>query len=89
MVSDVAISKRGRGGFIILPYVISSLSLRTSNYLYLFDSISTKTSSAALSYLSMITNKIVEIIAMKIFRFVEVATGGFFKGFIRGTRSFT
>ena len=30
-VSHVAISKRGRGEFIILPYVISSLSLRTSN----------------------------------------------------------
>ena len=33
MVSDVAITKRGRGGFIILPYVSSSLSLRSSNKL--------------------------------------------------------
>ena len=49
--------------------------------------ISTKTNSTALSYLSIITNKTVEMIAMKIFRFVEVATlshwhwetGGFFK----------
>ena len=31
VVSDVAISKRGRGEFIFLLYVISSLSLRTSN----------------------------------------------------------
>ena len=49
--------------------------------------ISTKTNSIALSYLSIITNKTVEMIAMKIFRFIEVATqshrheeaGGFFK----------
>ena len=49
--------------------------------------ISTKTNGTALSYLSIITNKTVEIIAMKIFRFLEVAiqshhhevTGGFFK----------
>ena len=49
--------------------------------------ISTKTNSTALSYLSIITNKAVEIIAMKIFKFIEVATlphrheetGGFFK----------
>ena len=49
--------------------------------------ISTKTNSTALSYLSIITNKTVEMFAMKIFRFVEVATqshryeetGGFFK----------
>ena len=34
---------------------------------------STKTNSAALSSLSIITNKTVEIIEMKIFRFVEVA----------------
>ena len=48
--------------------------------------ISTKINSTALSYLSIITNKIVEMISMKIFRFVEVATqshrheetGGFF-----------
>ena len=44
--------------------------------------ISTKTNSTTLSYLSVITNKTVEIIAMKIFRFVEVATcketGGLF-----------
>ena len=59
--------------------------------------ISTKTNSTALSYLSVITNKTVEMIVMKIFRFVEVATlshwheetGGFFKGFTRGPRSFT
>ena len=36
--------------------------------------ISTKTNSTALSYLSIITNKTVEMIAMKIFKFVEVAT---------------
>ena len=49
--------------------------------------ISTKTNSIALSYLSVITNKTVEMIPMKIFKFVEVATlshcheetGGFFK----------
>ena len=49
--------------------------------------ISTKTDSTALSYLSIITNKTVGMIAMKIFRFVEVATlshrheetGGFLK----------
>ena len=35
--------------------------------------ISTKTNSTALSYLSIITNKTVEMIAMKIFKF-EVAT---------------
>ena len=36
--------------------------------------ISTKTNSTALSYLSIITNKTVEMIGMKIFRFIEVAT---------------
>ena len=36
--------------------------------------ISTKTNSTALSYLSIITDKTVEMIAMKIFRFVEIAT---------------
>ena len=49
--------------------------------------ISTKTNSRALSYLSVITNKTVEMIAMEIFKFVEVATlsnrheetSGFFK----------
>ena len=54
--------------------------------------IRTKTNSNALSYLSIITNKTVEVIGMKIFRFVEVATlshrheetGGFFK-VLRGT----
>ena len=59
-------------------------------------SISTKTNSTALSYLSVITNKTVEMIAMKIFKFVEVATqshrheetGGFLKVFTRGPRSF-
>ena len=35
--------------------------------------ISTKTISTGLSYLLIITNKTVEMIAMKIFRFVEVA----------------
>ena len=35
---------------------------------------STKSNSTALSYLSIITNKTVQMIAMKIFRFVEVAT---------------
>ena len=48
--------------------------------------ISTKTNSTALSYLWIVTNKTVEIIAMKIFNFVDVATqshpheetGGFF-----------
>ena len=36
--------------------------------------ITTKTNSAALSYLLVITNKTVEMIAMKIFKYVEVAT---------------
>ena len=36
-------------------------------------SISTKTNNTALSYLSIITNETVEMIAMKIFIFVEVA----------------
>ena len=36
--------------------------------------ISTETNSTGLSYLSIIYNKTVETIAMKIFRFVEVAT---------------
>ena len=36
--------------------------------------ISTKTNSTALSYLSIITNKTVEMIAMKIFKFIKVAT---------------
>ena len=55
--------------------------------------ISTKTNSTALSYLSIITNKTVAMIAMKIFRFVEVATlshrheetDGFFWRFYEGT----
>ena len=55
--------------------------------------ISTKINSSALSYLSIITNKTVEMIAMKIFKFVEVAslshrheeTGGFLK-VLRGDR---
>ena len=55
--------------------------------------ISTKTNSATLSYLSVITNKTVEMIAVKIFTFVELATqshrheetGGFFK-VLRGDR---
>ena len=49
--------------------------------------ISTKTNSTTLSYLLITTNKTVEMIGMKIFRFVEKATlsyrheesGGFFK----------
>ena len=36
--------------------------------------ISTRTNSTALGYLSIIINKTVEMIAMKIFKFVEVAT---------------
>ena len=55
--------------------------------------ISTKANSTVLSYLSIITNKTVEMIAMKIFRFVEVTTqshcheetAGFFK-VLRGNR---
>ena len=55
--------------------------------------ISTKTNSTSLSYLSLITNKTVEMNAMKIFKFGEVATqshrheetGGFFK-VLRGDR---
>ena len=53
--------------------------------------ISTKTNSTALSYLSIIiTNKTVEMIEIKIFKFVEVATqsrrhSGFFK-VLRGHR---
>ena len=55
--------------------------------------ISTKTNSTALNYLSIITNKTVEMITMKIFKFVEVATqshrheetGGFLK-VLRGDR---
>ena len=75
MVSDVAISKRGHGGFTILPYVISSLSLRlATNDYHLTVIISTKTNFTALSYSSITSNKTVKIIAMKIFRFVEVAT---------------
>ena len=56
--------------------------------------ISIKTNSTALSYLSIITNKTVEMI---IFKFVEVATqsrcheetGGFFEVLQAGPRSFT
>ena len=55
--------------------------------------ISTKTNSSALSYVSVITNKTLEIIYSEIFKFVEVATlshrheetGGFFK-VLRGVR---
>ena len=55
--------------------------------------LSSKTNSTALSYLSIITNKTVEMIGKKIFRFVEVATlshrqgvtDGFFK-VLRGNR---
>ena len=55
--------------------------------------ISTKTNSTALSYLSVITNKTVEVIGIKTFKLVEVATlshrrektGGFFK-VLRGDR---
>ena len=56
--------------------------------------ISTKTNNIALSYLSIITNKTVEMIAMKIFKFVVVATQshrheetvGFFFKVLRGDR---
>ena len=49
--------------------------------------ISTRTNSTALGYLSIITNKTMEMIVIKIFKFVEVATqshpheetGGFLK----------
>ena len=41
---------------------------------YLAMNFSTKTKSTALSYLSIITNKTVEMIAMKMSKFVEVAT---------------
>ena len=55
--------------------------------------INTKTNSTALSYLPIITNKTVEMIAMKIYKFVEVVTeshrheeaGGFLK-VLRGDR---
>ena len=58
-----------------------------------FMTVSTKTNSTALSYLSIITTETVEMIAMKIFKFVKVATqshrqeetGGFFK-VLRGDR---
>ena len=88
VVSDVAISKRGRGGFIFLPYVITITKNQELSIIY-----SIKTNSTALSYLSIFTNKTVEIIAMKILRFVEVATqshrlketGGFLK-VLRGDR---
>ena len=64
---------------------------------YFTMTISTKTNSTALSYLSIITNKTVEMIAMTIFKFVEVATqshrheetGGLLKVLRRGSRSFT
>ena len=54
--------------------------------------IRTITNSTAISYLSIITNKTVEMIAIKIFQFVEVATqsrrhegtGGFWR-FYEGT----
>ena len=60
---------------------------------YLTMTVSTKTNSTALNYLSIITNKTVEMIAMKIFKFVEVAkqlhrheeTDGFLK-VLRGYR---
>ena len=53
----------------------------------------TKTNSTALSYLSIITSKTVEIIVMKMFKFVQVGTqshrheetGGFLK-VLRGDR---
>ena len=41
---------------------------------YLTMTISTKTNSTALTYLWIITNKTVEMIAMKIFKFAEEAT---------------
>ena len=57
--------------------------------------ISTKTNGTAISYLSIINIKTVEMIAMKIFRFVEVATlsprheetDGFFK-VLQGNRGY-
>ena len=72
-------------------YVISNECITKNQQLtitYLTMIISTKTNSTALSYLSIIIiNKTVEMIVMKIFRFVEVATlshrheetDGFFK----------
>ena len=75
MVSDVAISKKARGEFIFLLYVISSLSLRKlETIIYLTMTVSTTTNNTALSYLSIIINETVKTIAMIIFRFVEVAT---------------
>ena len=61
--------------------------MKEGKNMWLTMTISTKPNSTALSYLSIITNKTVEMTAMKIFRFVEVATllhrhektGGFFK----------
>ena len=54
---------------------------------------STETKNTALSYLLIISNKIVEMIAMKIFRLVEVATqpqrheeSGWFLKVLRGDR---
>ena len=69
------------------------LRTRELTITYLAMTISTKTNSTTLSHLSIITNKTVEMIAMKIFRFVEVATlshrqeetDGFFK-VLRGDR---
>ena len=57
--------------------------------------ISTKPNSTALSHLSIFTNKTVEMIAMKIFTFIEVVTqphrqeetGEFFK-VLRGDRGY-
>ena len=75
MVSDVAISKSGCGECII--FTVRYQQPITKNYqrtiTYLTMTISTKTNNTALRYLSIITNKTVEMIGMKIFRFVEVA----------------
>ena len=98
-------SERGQKQVVwyhMLPCLIYFLTVRyqqpiTKNQqlsiTYLTKAISTKTNSTALSYLSVITNKTAEMIAVKIFKFVEVATlshgheetGGFFLRFYERT----
>ena len=67
-----------KGGVVILFFTVRYQSPITKNQqltiTYLTMAISTKTNSNALSYLSIITNKAVEMITLKIFKFVEVAT---------------
>ena len=69
-----------KGGVVNLFFTVRYQQPITKNQQlsisYLTMAISTKTNSrpTALSYLSNITNKTVEMIAMKIFKFVEVAT---------------